>query len=137
MKAFAYDEHTKRIYAWYKHEYLGYVFHVVSFIFLLREKWETFLACVIIETQLSHLIWNILIVSVTGIATIISLWAGNIHWNLNFAISLIANSLNFNFAYYYIFKNLLVIAYTIEIQQSFSLILLILWIWLIWARSLN
>ena len=40
------------------------------------------------------------------------------HWNLNFAISLMANSLNFNSAYYTSFRNLSIIAYIIEIQKS-------------------
>ena len=37
-------------------------------------------------------------------------------WNLNLAISLMVNSLNLNSAYYYIFRNLSMIAYMIEIQ---------------------
>ena len=36
---------------------------------------------------------------------------GNLHWNLNFAISLNAISLNLNSAYYYIFRNLSMIVY--------------------------
>ena len=35
----------------------------------------------------------------------------NFHWNLNFAISLIANSLKLNSAYRYIFKSLTMKAY--------------------------
>ena len=44
----------------------------------------------------------------------------NFHWNSNFAISLITNSLKLNSAYRYniIFKNLTMIAYMIEIQKS-------------------
>ena len=42
----------------------------------------------------------------------------NFNWNLNFAVSLIANSLNLNPAYYYIFWNLSMIAYIIEVQKS-------------------
>ena len=42
----------------------------------------------------------------------------NFHWNLYFAISLVANSLNLNYAYYYDFRNLSVIAYMIEIRKS-------------------
>ena len=42
----------------------------------------------------------------------------NFNWNLNFAVSLIANSLNLNPAYYYIFWNLSIIAYIIEVQKS-------------------
>ena len=37
-------------------------------------------------------------------------------WNLNLAISLMVNSLNLNSAYYYIFRNLSMTAYMIEIQ---------------------
>ena len=40
---------------------------------------------------------------------ILSLQAQNFHWNLNFAISLMANSLNLNFAYLKVFSNLLMI----------------------------
>ena len=43
----------------------------------------------------------------------------NFHWNLNFAISLMTNSLNFNSMYYYIFENILMIAYyTAKIWKS-------------------
>ena len=43
------------------------------------------------------------------------------HWNLKFAISLMAKSLTLNSAYYYIFfMNLPMIAYIIEIQKSKS-----------------
>ena len=39
------------------------------------------------------------------------------HWNLNFAISLMGNSLNLNSTYYFIFRNLSMIAYiVIKIQ---------------------
>ena len=41
----------------------------------------------------------------------------NFHGNLNFAISPMTNSLNFYSAYYYIFRNLSMIAYLIEFQQ--------------------
>ena len=40
------------------------------------------------------------------------------HWNLNFAISLMAKSLDLNSSNYYIFRNLSMIAYMIEIQES-------------------
>ena len=39
-------------------------------------------------------------------------------WNLNFAISLMANSLNSNSVYYYILRNLIMIASIFEIQKS-------------------
>ena len=39
----------------------------------------------------------------------------NFHWNLNFAFSLMANSLNLNSAYYYTFRNLSMKASMIEI----------------------
>ena len=39
------------------------------------------------------------------------------HWNLNLAILLMANSLNFNPAYHHIFENLSMIVYIIEIQK--------------------
>ena len=42
----------------------------------------------------------------------------NFHWNLNSAISLMANSLNLNYVYCFIFRNLSMIAYLIEIQKS-------------------
>ena len=38
-------------------------------------------------------------------------------WNLNFLVSLMANSLNLNSAYSYIFRNLFMIAYITEIQR--------------------
>ena len=41
----------------------------------------------------------------------------NFHWNLNFAIEKF-NSLNLNSIYYYIFRNLSMIAYMIKIQNS-------------------
>ena len=40
------------------------------------------------------------------------------HWNLNFAISLMAKSLDLKSTYYCIFRNLSMIAYMIEIQES-------------------
>ena len=43
----------------------------------------------------------------------------NFLWNLNLAILLMANSLNFKTAYYCIFRNLSMIAYiVVEIQKS-------------------
>ena len=39
-------------------------------------------------------------------------------WNLNFAISLMANSLNLNSTDYNTFRNLSMIAFVIEIQKS-------------------
>ena len=42
--------------------------------------------------------------------------------HLNFAILLMANSLNLNSSYLYIFTNLFMIVYIIEIQKSNSLI---------------
>ena len=42
----------------------------------------------------------------------------NFHWNLNFAISLMANWLNPDSAYYDIFRNLSTLAYMIEIHKS-------------------
>ena len=44
----------------------------------------------------------------------------NFPWNLTFAISLMANSLNLNSANHYIFRNLskIVYMYMIEIQKS-------------------
>ena len=42
----------------------------------------------------------------------------NFHWNINFAISLMTNLVNLNSAYYYIFRNLSMTAYLIEIQKS-------------------
>ena len=39
----------------------------------------------------------------------------DVHWNLSFAIFLLANSLDSNSAYYYNFRNLSMIAYIIEI----------------------
>ena len=49
---------------------------------------------------------------------LITLQEENIHRNLNYAISLKSNSLNLNSAYYYIFRNLSMIAFIIEIQKS-------------------
>ena len=46
------------------------------------------------------------------------------HWNLNIAISLMANLLNLN-SVYYIFRNLSMIAYMTEIQKSKFAIILI------------
>ena len=51
-------------------------------------------------------------------------WSRNIiqgesfHWNLTFAILLMADLLNLNSAYHHIFRNLSTIAYTIGIQNS-------------------
>ena len=44
----------------------------------------------------------------------------NFQWNLNFAISLMASSLNFKFRLllHYVFGNLSMTAYIIEIQKS-------------------
>ena len=39
----------------------------------------------------------------------------NFLWEFNFAISLMANSLNLNSTYYYIFSNLSLVTYIIEI----------------------
>ena len=47
-----------------------------------------------------------------------NLQEANSHWNLNLAISLMAYSLNINSAYYFIFRNLSMIAYIIEVQKS-------------------
>ena len=41
----------------------------------------------------------------------------NFHWNLYLG-RLMANLLNVNYAYHYIFRNLSMIAYKIEIQKS-------------------
>ena len=51
-------------------------------------------------------------------STAITLQEENFNWNLNFAISLMENSLNFNSTHYYIFGNLSMIAYIIAIQIS-------------------
>ena len=51
-----------------------------------------------------------------------TLQEGNFHWNLNFAISLMANLLNLNSAYYYILRNLLMLAYTMNFKNQNSLI---------------
>ena len=42
----------------------------------------------------------------------------NFHWNLNFAISLMANSRNLNSAHDKTLRNLSMIAYMIKIQKS-------------------
>ena len=47
-----------------------------------------------------------------------TLQAENFHWNFNFAISLMENSVSLNFANDDIFKNLSMIAYVIENQNS-------------------
>ena len=49
---------------------------------------------------------------------ILALLEENFHWNLSFAILLMANLLNLNSACYYIFRNLSMIAHIIEIQNS-------------------
>ena len=49
---------------------------------------------------------------------LITLQEKYIHQNLYFAISLMSNLLNLNSAYYYNFRNLLMIAFIIEIQKS-------------------
>ena len=43
---------------------------------------------------------------------------GSFHWNLKFAILLMAKSLDLNSADYYIFRNLSMTAQMIEIQES-------------------
>ena len=52
----------------------------------------------------------------------------NFHWNLNFAISLTANPLNLNSAYYYIFYK--------SLKDSLCNWCLIPWVWPFWSRSL-
>ena len=47
-----------------------------------------------------------------------TLQEGKFHWNINFAISLMANSLNLNSTYLKIFKIFSMIAYTIEVLRS-------------------
>ena len=42
----------------------------------------------------------------------------NSHWNLSFAISLLANSLNLNSVYYYIYGRISMRGYIIEIQKQ-------------------
>ena len=42
----------------------------------------------------------------------------NFYWNLNFALSLMANSLKFNSTHNKIFKNLSMKAYTSKIQKA-------------------
>ena len=66
--------------------------------------------------------WFILFI-LSGITTD-TLQEPHFHWNLNFAISLMANSLNLNSAYNYVFRNLSMIAYMIEFQNQNSLIFL-------------
>ena len=56
----------------------------------------------------------------------------NFHWILNCAILLTANSLNSNSAYYYILRNLSMIAYVFEIQKSKFRQYSIPWYWPIW-----
>ena len=41
----------------------------------------------------------------------------NSHWNLSFAFSLLANSLSFNSAYYYIYGHLSMTGYIIGIKK--------------------
>ena len=48
----------------------------------------------------------------------------NFHWTLKFAILLMENPLNLNSAYSYIFRNLSMIAYIIEIQKNQNLLIL-------------
>ena len=60
----------------------------------------------------------------------------NFRWNFTFAISTMENLLNLKTAYYYILRNLPMIAYIIEIQKP-KFANIILWIWLIWAKMLN
>ena len=54
----------------------------------------------------------------TGNSSHNALQEEHFYWILNFAISLMANSLNLNSAYYYIFRNLLMMANIIQIQKS-------------------
>ena len=49
---------------------------------------------------------------------IVTLKEEDFHLNLYFAITLMVNLLNINYASYYIFRNLSIIAYIIEIQKS-------------------
>ena len=56
------------------------------------------------------------------------------HWILNFAILLMANLLNLNSAYYHIFRNLSMMAYMIEIQESKFVNIKFFDFDLIWAR---
>ena len=42
----------------------------------------------------------------------------NFHWNINFAILLMANLLNFNFASYLIFKKFSMMAYITKIPMT-------------------
>ena len=55
-------------------------------------------------------------------ATAHTLQEEKFHRNLNFAISLMANSLKLIFAYHYTFRNLTMIAHIIEIKNQNSLI---------------
>ena len=54
----------------------------------------------------------------TSVPIVKTLVVENLHWNLNFAIWVMVNSLDFNSVYYYIFRNLSMIAFIIEIQKS-------------------
>ena len=54
----------------------------------------------------------------TSIYPVSTLLEENFHSNLNLAISLMANSLNFDSANYKIFKNLSMMAYITIIQKS-------------------
>ena len=49
---------------------------------------------------------------------LVTLLEKNFHWNVNFAISLMANCQNLNSGYFYIFRNLSMTAYITEIQKS-------------------
>ena len=55
-------------------------------------------------------------------ATMLTIQEENFHWNLNFAKSLMANTPNQKSAYYYIFRNLSMKSYMIEIKKSDSAI---------------
>ena len=68
------------------------------------------------DTQVSHA--SSILTCVQVGALIYTLQEDSFHWNLIFAFSLMANSLNLNSAYNYIFRNPLLIAYTIHIQKS-------------------
>ena len=60
----------------------------------------------------------------------------NFHWNLNFAISPMANLLNLNSACY-VFRNLTIKAYIIWNSKSKICCYWSPWIWPIWARLPN
>ena len=51
-----------------------------------------------------------------------TLQEGNFHWNLNFAISLMANLLHLNSAYYHILRNVLMLANTVNFKNQNLLI---------------